>query len=192
MLEQLEGRLKWERTADGIFVSIPVRRGASTIGYAMLVLVWITIASVHYWHLFSQPRGDAPNMTLQLIAIGLYVFGFFVFIAWGLWAVTGETVLILDSSEMKIQQRILGIDFSTRKYRTNEAWNFRFVKPVRFWALRADTDPGTSKIQFNSPKGAQSFGKGIAESEAKALIERMVEVYRFHRSGDSYHGAFSQ
>jgi hypothetical protein len=192
MLEPLEGRLKWERTENGIFVSIPVRRGASTFGYSVLVLIWLTIASVHYWHLLSQPRGDAPNITLQLIAVSLYVFGLFIFICWGLWAVTGETVVILSPAEMKIQQRVLGIEVSTRKYRTNEAWNFRFVRPTRFWALRADTDPSSSKIQFNSPRGPQNFAKGIAESEARALIERMVEVYRFQRSGDSYHGALTK
>src|SRR5579863_4265615 len=77
MQETLEGRLKWERTPGGILVSIPVRRGASTVGYVLLVLIWITIASVHYWHLFTQPRLDSPEAMYQLIAIGIYVLGFF-------------------------------------------------------------------------------------------------------------------
>jgi len=80
MQDTLEGRLKWERTPGGIFVSIPVRRGASTAGYALLVLLWLTIASVHYWHLFTNPRLDSPRVLFQLIAIGIYVLGFFFFL----------------------------------------------------------------------------------------------------------------
>jgi hypothetical protein len=192
MQEQLEGRLKWERTPEGIMVSIPVRRGATTAGYALLVLIWLTIASVHYWHLFSTPRAGGPSEGLQLIAIALYVFGFFFFAAWAVWTVTGETVVMLDPSMLKIQQRILGIEISTRRFKTIEAWNFRFVRPTRFWALRADTDPGTSKIEFDTPKGTHKFANGIAESEARALIDRMIEVYRFPRSGESYFSAFAK
>jgi len=192
MREQLEGRLKWERTQGGIAFYVPVRRGPSTAGYALLVVVWLTIASIHYWHLFSGPRSDTPERTLELVAIAIYVFGFFVFLGWAAWTATGETVVMLDSDEMKIQRRIVGIELTTQNYRTNEIRNIRFVKPVRFWALRSDTDPSTSKIQFVTTNGFHTFGRGIAESEARALIERMGEVYRFPRSGETYYGAVAR
>lgn len=192
MLETLEGRLKWERTAQGILVSVPVRRGPSLAGYALLVVVWLTIASIHYWHLFSSPTADTPERTLQFAAIAIYVFGFFLFLAWLLWTATGETMVMLDSEELRIQRRVIGIDVSTSTYRTSDIRNVRFVRPTPFWALRSDTDPSTSKIQFVTTRGFHSFAKGIGESEAAALIERMVEIYRFPRSGESYYGAVAK
>lgn len=192
MQEQLEGRLKWERSPTGMVVSIPVRRGPSTAGYALLVLIWLAIASVHYWHLLSSNRPDNADYTMELIAIGIYVFGFLLFLGWLAWSVTGESVLILDSDELKIQKRALGIDVATRKFRTSDIRNIRFVRPRQFWALRSDTDPSTSKIQFVTSTGFQSFAKGIAESEAAALIERMSEIYRFPRGGETYYGAIAK
>lgn len=192
MQEQLEGRLKWERSPEGMVVSIPVRRGASTAGYALLVLVWLAIASVHYWHLLASNPADNPDYSMELMAIGLYIFGFFLFLGWVAWTMTGESVLILDPAELKIQKRLLGIDVATRKFRTSDIRNIRFVRPRRFWAIRSDTDPSTSKIQFVTSKGFQSFAKGIAEAEANALIERMTEIYRFPRSGETYYGAMAK
>jgi hypothetical protein len=192
MQDTLEGRLKWERTPGGIFVSIPVRRGASTAGYALLVLLWLTIASVHYWHLFTNPRLDSPRVLFQLIAIGIYVLGFFFFLGWLAWTVTGETVLLLDSDEMKIQQRAMGIELSSRKFRTSDVHSFNFVRPKHFWALRADTDPSSSRIRFSVGGKFHYFARGISETEAYALVERMVEIYRFPGSGEQYWGAVAK
>lgn len=189
MREMLEGRLEWERTPEGIVVSIPVRRGPSTAGYALLVIIWLTIASVHYWHLLSGSHVDSQQYTLELVAVTIYVFGFFFFLGWLAWTVTGETLVLLDHNELKIQKRVVGIEVATRTHRNSDIRNIRFVRPKQFWALRADTDPSTSKIQFVSTQGFQAFGKGIGETEAVALIERMMEVYPFPRSGERYYNA---
>src|SRR5580698_545519 len=119
MLETLEGRLKWERIPGGIQISIPVRRGTSTAGYALLVLIWLTIASIHYWHLFTQPRLDSPDAIYQLMAVCLYVVGFIFFLGWLAWTSTGETLLSIDSNDMKIQHKAMGIELSSHSYRTN-------------------------------------------------------------------------
>jgi hypothetical protein len=189
MREMLEGRLEWERTPEGILVSIPVRRGPSTAGYALLVIVWLTIASVHYWHLLSGNHIDSSQYTLELAAIAIYVFGFFFFLGWLAWTVTGETLVMLDHNELKVQKRALGIEVATRTYRNSDIRNIRFIRPKQFWALRADTDPSTSKVQFVTTHGFHVFGKGIGETEAIALIERMMEIYPFPRSGERYYNA---
>jgi|SRR5580658_778100 hypothetical protein len=192
MGETLEGRLKWERTPGGILVSIPVRRGATTAGYALLVLLWLTIASVHYWHLFSEPRPDSPRAIFQLIAIGIYVLGFFFFLGWLAWTVTGETVVLLDADELKIQHKALGIELSSHSYKNSDVHNFNFVRPKPFWALRADTDPSSSRIRFSAGGKYHYFANGVSEAEAMALVERMVEIYRFPGSGEQYWGAIAK
>lgn len=192
MLETLSGRLKWERTPGGVMISIPVRRGASTIGYAALVVVWLTIASVHYWHLFTQPRMDSPDAIYQLIAIAIYVVGFFFFLGWIAWATTGETVMLLDEGRMTLQQRVLGIEIATRTFNNHEVHSFSYIRPKSFWAMRADTDPSSSRIRFSAGGKHHFFAKGISESEAFALVERMVEIYRFPGSGEQYWGAVAK
>jgi hypothetical protein len=189
MQETLEGRLKWERTPQGIFVSIPIRRGPSTAGYALLILIWLAIASVHYWHMLSSQHADSSQYQLEMAAIAIYVFGFFLFVGWLAWTTTGETVVLLDGNELKIQKRALGIELATRRHRNSDIRNIRFVRPKQFWALRSDTDPSTSKIQFVTAHGFDSFAKGIGESEAAALIERMMEIYPFPKSGETYRSA---
>jgi len=192
MVETLEGRLKWERTPGGIHVSIPVRRGPTTAGYVVLVIIWLTIASVHYWHLFSSPSIDSPRLMLQVIAVGIYVIGFFIFLGWVAWTVTGETVLDLDSNQMRIQLRALGIDLSSRSFPTREVHSFNYVRPRQFWALRADTDPSTSRIRFTVKGKYHYFARGVSQSEAFALVERMVEIHRFPGSGEQYWGAVAK
>jgi len=192
MLETLEGRIKWERTAQGIHVSIPVRRGPTTAGYIVLVIVWLTIASVHYWHLFSAPTFNSPSMTYQLIAVCIYVIGFLIFLGWLAWTVTGETVLDLDASEMKIQQRTLGIEVASRSFRTREVHSFNYVRPRQFWALRADTDPSSSRIRFTVKGKYYYFAKGVSQAEAYALVERMIEIHRFPGTGEQYWGAVAK
>ena len=193
MLDKLEGRLKWERTPQGgMVVSIPVRRGPSTIGYAVLVLVWVSIASIHYWHLFTVPKLDAEQQIYEVIAVTLYILGFLFFVVYLAWTVTGETILTLDPSEMKIQVKVLGIDIRSETYRTRDVHSFNFVRPKAFWALRADTDPSSSRIRFTVGGKYHYFGRGVSESEAFALVERMVDVHRFPGSGEQYWGAVSK
>ena len=191
-METLEGRLKWERTPYGISITIPVRRGASTAGYAALVLLWLTIASVHYWHLFSSSHVDAPAEIYQLIAIGIYIVGFVIFLFWFTWTATGETVVTVDPTQMKIQKRALGIEVASEIYPTPDVHSFNFVRPKPFWALRADTDPSSSRIRFTVSGKYHYFARGVSEAEAFALVERMVEIHRFPGSGEQYWGAVAK
>jgi hypothetical protein len=189
MEEILEGRLECEHTPGRIVVSIPVRRGPSAFGYALLVIVWLTIASIHYYHLLSGNHIDSTQYTLELAAVAIYVFGFFIFLGWLAWVGTGETVVTLDVAEFRIQKRALGIELSTHKFLNRDIRNIRYVKPKKFWALRADTDPSTSKIQFVTTNGFHTFGRGIGEAEATALIEAMMEIFPFPKSGERYYSA---
>src|SRR5271167_4876239 len=112
MYEELEGRLKWQKTDLGIEVAIPARRGALTILYGPLVALWLIAAAVRYWNLLTSTHTDDLEFTLQMIAIGIYVLGFFFAVCWLIWTFTNETILSLDRSAMKIHRRVIGIDLS--------------------------------------------------------------------------------
>jgi hypothetical protein len=168
MLETLEGRLKWDRTQGGILITIPVRRGASTVGYVALVIVWLTIASIHYWHLFSSANG--PDAIYELIAVAIYVVGFFLFLGWMAWVATGETVMILDGSRMTLQKRVLGIEVSSQSFNNHDIHSFLYIRPKAFWALRADTDPSSSRIRFTVAGKHYFFGRFIGFRAAESSI----------------------
>jgi len=183
MLEPLAGRLKWERTPLGILVAIPSRRGAMSALYGPLIGIWLIIAGIHYWSLVGGGTpSDESQSSLQGIAIVGYVVGFLVILCWLMWAFTSETILHLDANEMRLQRRIIGIDLFTRSFQNSEVEQIRYVAPSHAATSKSITDPNTSKIQFVAKGVPQVFGQGISELEARALIERMLDVYTFPKS----------
>jgi hypothetical protein len=54
-----------------------------------------------------------------------------------------------------------------------------FIPPTRSWASQDDTDPKTSKIEFQAGFLTRTFASGVTEAEAKALIAGMQDIYRF-------------
>ncbi len=178
-MEQLAGRLKWERTAEGIRVAIPSRRGAMTGLYGPVVGVWLVAAAIRYWHLLEAPHTEGSEFTLQLIALGVYALGFCFAVCWLAWTFTNETLVILDKSELKIQRRAIGIDIVTSAFPNQDAAGFRFIAPTPSWASFGEIDPKTSSIQFQAGKTTRTFAAGITEEEAFALFDRMLRVYKF-------------
>jgi len=179
MLEVLEGRLRWKRTPEGIFVAIPPRNGTLTILYGPLVGTSLLVAAIYYWRVLMAPHPEDTEYTLQIVAIGIYTLGFCFAVCWLIWTFTNETVLTLNPGEMKIHRRVLGIDLATRGFPTRQIRNFRFVPPTRSWASQGADDPKTSKIQFQFGNSAQTFGEGVSELETDSLFALMHSVYRF-------------
>jgi hypothetical protein len=179
MLEVLEGRLRWKRTPEGIFVAIPPRNGTLTILYGPLVGTSLLVAAIYYWRVLMAPHPEDTEYTLQLIAIGIYALGFSFAVCWLTWTFTNETVLILNPAEMKIHRRVLGIELATRSFPTRQIRNFRFVPPTKSWASQGADDPKTSRIQFQIGNIAHTFAEGISELESDTLFARMHSVYRF-------------
>jgi hypothetical protein len=173
MLVELEGRLKWKRTSRGILIVIPARRSGMIALYSPLVVTWLVLATIHYWHLLAAPHLAGSEFTFQMIAIGIYALGFCFFVCWLAWILTNDTVVTLDPDEMKIQHRVMGIDVATFRFRTRETSGLRYVPPERFWAHKNDVDPKTSKIQFQCGGKAHTLTSGVTETEASALIARM-------------------
>jgi hypothetical protein len=179
MLEILEGRLKFKRTHEGIFVAIPPQHGTLTVLYGPLVGTFLLVAAIYYWRVLMAPHPEDTEYTLQLIAIGVYALGFCLAVCWLIWTFTNETVLILNPAEMKIHRRVLGIDWATRSFPTRQIHNFRFVPPTRSWASQDSADPKTSGIQFQVGNSAHTFAEGVSELETDALLALMHSIYRF-------------
>jgi hypothetical protein len=176
MLEPLAGRLKWEKTIQGIRVAIPVSRNTFALLYGPLVLAWIVIASIHYWHVLMVPHPDDDQFTLQMIAMLVYAIGICFFLIWLAFTFTGETVLFLDSAELNLQRRVLGIEVASRSFPAGQVKQLIYISPHRMAVSRSIIDPNSSKIQFRTGNGMHSFAKGITESEARALIQAMIKA----------------
>jgi hypothetical protein len=178
LLETLHGRLKWKQTHEGIFVAIPARRGALTHLYGPLVGIWLIAAAIRYSHLFKAQQLESTEVTLQLIAVGIYVFGFIFAVCWLVWTFSNETTLIIDPEKITIQRRVIAVELSSVSFPITEVRSLRFIPPTGSWASLGETDPKTSKIQFQAGGKTQIFAAGVTEKEAMALFASMNRVYK--------------
>lgn len=179
MQEELTSRLSWVRTSQGIQIEIPGRRSGAVALYAPLIVIWLVLATIHYWHLLGPDRPTGSEFTLQLIAIALYAVGFCFFVCWLAWALTSDTVLTLEPNELKIQRRVMGIEVTTRRFQPSDASRLKYVPPTRSWGDKNSVNPTSSKIQFQANGKAYTIAFGITEPEAASIIGWMQSVHRF-------------
>jgi hypothetical protein len=178
-MERLAGRLKWERTPRGIRVAIPRRRGAWSVLYLPLIGIWLAIASVRYWHLLETPHTPDVEFTLQMAAIGAYGFGFALFVCWLAFAFTSETIVTVDATELAIQQQVLGFESAMRRFPASEVSRLEYVEPGKRTPNGTLDGPKSSSIRFHARGATHNFAKGIGPLEASALIQQMLEIYKF-------------
>jgi hypothetical protein len=182
MYETLEGRITFEKTDHGIRIAIPVRRGPFAAIYGPLVAIWLILATIRYWNLLAGPHVEDANFDLQQIAIGIYVVGFLYFVCWLAWTMTGKTVITLYPPQVKIDTCVFGLAVISRTFQTSEINRFRFVPHKRVITQRSVLDPNSSRIRFEANNRSENFAKGVTEDEARALIDKMLQVYEFPRS----------
>jgi hypothetical protein len=182
MFEKLEGRVMIEKTGHGLRISIPVRRGPFAAIYGPLVAIWLGLATIRYWHLLAGPHPEDLNFNLQMIAIGIYVFGFIYFVCWLAWTMTGENVVILNPPEVKIESRVFGVPLASRTFQASQIHRIRFIPHKKVATQRSVINPNSSCIRFEVDKRSESFAKGVTEDEARALIDKMLLIYEFPRS----------
>jgi hypothetical protein len=182
MFETLEDRVKFEKTDQGVRIAVPVRRGPFAAIYGPLVALWLVVATVRYWDLLAGPHVEGTNFNLQMIAIGIYAFGFIYFMCWLAWTMTGETVVTLNPPEVRIASRVFGVDLSVRTFHTDQIHRMRFVEAKRMATQRSVLNPNSSYIRFEVNDRARKFAKGVSKDEARALIDKMLQVYQFPRS----------
>ena len=161
---------------------IPVRPGPLRVIYGSLITIWLLLAGVREWLVWKAPHENQHEFMLQMIALAIYIVGFLYLLWWLARTFTGETLLTLTPSYMRIQHLILGIELSVKSFPTHQIDRVVYAPPDKFANNQPFFDPGSSRIQFRAENITYSFGKGILQTEAKALIEQMLKIYAFPRS----------
>lgn len=169
MLETLAGRLKWERTGDGIRVEIPAR-GSDPV-----------LSQVAWFFLFAGPallfvgiRDKGTTAFEQRFVWVFLIAGLLSTIVRILWEFTGKTILTIDTNRMVLCSRIMELDLKRRSYANESVRLMRFVPAVtRFWSKQP------SGVWFIENNALRKFAKAITPVEASVLIDKMLGVYRF-------------
>ena len=181
MYETLEGRITFEKADHEIRIAIPVRRGPFAAIYGPLIAIWLVLATVRYWNLLAGPHPEDTNFALQQVAIGIYVVGFLYFVCWLAWTLTGKTVVTLAPPDVKIESSVFGVALTTRTFHTNQINRMRFIPHTRVITQQSVLNPNSSRIRFEANNRSESFAKGVIEDEARALIDKLPQVYEFPR-----------
>ena len=169
MLETLVGRLKWERTGDGIRVVIPACARIMLIHMFWLIL-WCCV-----WGLFLYRVHDKNiDSYFQLFWLVLCAAVSIQLIAAIFWSLAGKTTLILDRNQLQIASQIMGLQLDKQTYANADVRGLRFVPSM----MRALTGrPGG--IWFVENNKLRQLDLAISENEAMALIDKMLQIYKF-------------
>jgi len=165
MLETLAGRLKWERTTDGIRVVVPSHFN----GWIYLTGIGLLTFPQFTYELFGRLTAATGQRLLIPGLIGLVLFAL-----WITFLRTHEIALTVSPNEMAVELWAFGIKLKTRKAATSRLTGLRFV-PAEYGIGIDDMN----RIQFRKDQKRRNLGHGITEEEADALIAKMMEVYPF-------------
>ena len=170
LLEKLAGKLRWEQTGTGIRVEIPAQVDWSIVFLIIWFVVWTLVGSYMYARGFTRMFPSLFGLVWVLGWAGAEV----AVAATILWKIAGRTTLMLDQSQIAIARRLMGIQFSRQSFVTESVRNLRY---------RPGGNRGKhvyqSQVLFEAGDKTCSFATGIADSEALALIDRMLDVHKF-------------
>lgn len=178
MREKLEGRLKWERTGSGIRIEIPSQAGWLAVFFGFWLAAW----SATGWLFAAMASITNTFDTVPLTFTIAWALGWVGILTALLWCLAGRTTLTLDESEMAIQRRVLKMEWDRRRFATKDVLNLRYIPSfsLRGWAgTTYTTYTSASQIRFEADGKTRRFAAGISDTEAFALIDRMLEVYNF-------------
>jgi hypothetical protein len=174
MLETLAGRLKWERTIQGIRIEIPARLS----WVALFLTGWLAFWLYAGARIIGKMLAGDDQSSWALVWLVGWAAGACFAGCWLIWSVGGRTTLSLDPAEMRIQRRVFGIEWDTRSYRTSSVHNLRYI-PGYMSPGAIDGGYVQSSIKFEADDKTRSFATGVSDIEAFAMINRMLEVYNF-------------
>jgi hypothetical protein len=175
VLEKLNGRLRWERTPQGIRVEVPARLDWAVVVMGVVVALWALLCmSLAPLQLMMS---DAPGIAAWAFALCFLALACAALVLL-VWNFKGKTTLTLDPAEMKLVRHVLGVEWSTRVFQTREVRNLRYL-PSSGYKLGRTYIP--SVFCFETGEKTHSFASGATNIEAFALIDRMLDVYAFPR-----------
>jgi hypothetical protein len=170
MLEKLVGRLTWERTGTGIQVEIPARLDWSV----WFLVFWLPLWSMGGWHVMIEAFIKHDQSAFNLFWLMGWAVAECYVVAFIIWSLTGQTTLVLDPCQLEIIRRVIGIQIDKRTFSTADVRNLRYI-PSENRGRRSSP----SKISFESDDKTRNFASGLEDIEAFALIDKMLDVYKF-------------
>ncbi len=173
MLQRLAGRLKWDQTGSGIHVEIPARLNWTSLFLIVWLIGW-TIGGRHVLSETFTPGSKSYHSLFNLLWLVAWAFGEVLVGATLIWSLTGRTTVDLDPSMLKIRRFALGVQIDRRSFPTSDVRNLRFSPPAQRGRNYAQ-----SQIKSEVQDKTLGIGSGIDDAEAFALIDKMLEVYRF-------------
>ncbi len=174
-MDKLADRLRWEPTANGIQVSIPARLDWKILFFAVWLAMWTVAGNTTIRQFLNEIAESKSDWFVALWLLGWAAGECFVTVAI-VWALGGKTLLRLDPATMTIEHQLFGIRLISRSLATAEVRNLRFTQ-----AVRKGRSYTASHISFESGDKTRTFGSGISDAEAFALIDKMLGVYPFRK-----------
>jgi hypothetical protein len=177
-MEQLAGRLRWERTEHGIRVEFPPIRSASaivgtirgywlgTVGGWLLAFVFIVGLQAIFPTSHNETWWELPLWLASGIAIGDLTA-----------KLPHRWTITMDRDYLWIEQRRLPWEKKEKRIPAEQLHSLRFVKSEADGGIRNAYH--LDEIQFDKNLETQCLAPGITREEADALIARMKAVYPF-------------
>jgi len=173
MRENLAGRLTWEPAGEGIRVEIPARQSWTMLIQLLWLIVW---CGAGWLALASLREGHHAATHVYWVWLLGWAAGVVFVTATILWSLSGSTTLELNSYQLRITRRMMGMQMSTRSYANADVRNLRFVPNM----IRGRSNI-PSHIEFEEKGRTRCFGSALAKAEAVALFDKMDRTYKFPR-----------
>jgi len=179
MLETLAGRLKWERTEDGIRVEIPEPASfAEFVGIVVVAGLPFTVDGLP-----AGFHGPAGSWILAIVGAESLLLATLC----GMLLVGRKRLVTLTSTALTVTS--LQHRAKSRTQLTYTVWNLRSNPRV---SLTGKEYPDQIQVEIDSTSGIWMIGSRLTEVEAASLISRMMEVFAFPDWMPAYKAAVSQ
>jgi hypothetical protein len=147
--------------------------GLCTAFLLLLILCGAGIAPAVEGLSQSLREGRSPfGYVLGIVALA--VIALFVLYNISLMLFGSETTVI-DSSDLEIQNRLLGRVRSRRKFPNSTVENLRYEK----WWSGARGTPMEHGIRFECVGETITFARNATEAESREVLDRMRQLYKF-------------
>ncbi len=179
MLETLAGRLKWERTEDGIRVEMPDPAPfAEFLGLAVVAAFPFVVYALFGG--FRRPPRDWWALVIVVAVASLLT------VPHGIEIRGRKRLLILTSTALTVTT--IERCPKSRTQLTYTVWNLRSNPRV---SLTGKEYPQQIQVQIDSTSGTWTIGERLTETEAAALISKMMEAFAFPDWMPAYKAAVS-
>lgn len=171
MLEPLAGRLKWERTSEGIRILVPSRFDIGPLGDTILIAC-IPVLFVDFVAKMDKDwKGWGwEQLTVALVALALIR---------AITLLADRTEIRLNPAWLTTRRGPFGLNWKKSSFAVRRLHHLRSVPSRSDWTgieLR-----GRQTVQFDEDDNTQDLVKQLTANEAAALIEKILEIHPFRQ-----------